>query len=537
MSGLPGRVELVGVGALNVDYIASATRLSRAKAEQVQESVARFEWNTEGPVEGATVAKAIERLGASSLDASLGGSAWLTVFTLAQLRLDLRLGYVGVAGRIETPGLSFLGQMDRLGIDRSLVARRPDLVAGVCLSYLEDVERVLLTHPGANFAMARHLEEHREDVVAYLAAARAVHVTSFLDDATPPVLFGVLAEAKRRSPGLRVSFDPGFDWAQHPSGPVEGILGLADLLFVNHRELKALAGYAVGESDEVLAGRLLERCAAGGTLFVTRRYDAVDVYRSPPGRGVVARRLQLQRPVREGAVEDATGAGDVFAAAVLAAALSGRLHVELGARLGLGLSRHRGTRVRGAGTTPAPALGLWAEPSTHTHAGTVRGGRGVLVAHEGGAGWQDLERFLERDLGLPVHGIALAAAAPPAAGAGQPAVAAAAGPAAGAPAGGVSEELLERCGVAVCVLAATRAMDGGGRRAGEELVHRVGLLQGRYGFARVAILAEEGCEAPSNIAGLIRLDFPPGRIESVFWELERMLEREGFLHGRRPGER
>ncbi len=86
MAGLPGRVEVVGVGALNVDYIASASRLSARSAEQVQESVARFEWNTEGPVDGTTVAKAIERLGASSLDASLGGSAWLTEFTLAQLR-------------------------------------------------------------------------------------------------------------------------------------------------------------------------------------------------------------------------------------------------------------------------------------------------------------------------------------------------------------------------------------------------------------------------------------------------------------------
>lgn len=51
------------MGALNVDYIASASRLSQLMAEQVQESVARFEWNTEGPVDQASVTKAIERLG------------------------------------------------------------------------------------------------------------------------------------------------------------------------------------------------------------------------------------------------------------------------------------------------------------------------------------------------------------------------------------------------------------------------------------------------------------------------------------------
>ncbi|MEV7899509.1 TIR domain-containing protein [Streptomyces cyaneofuscatus] len=90
---------------------------------------------------------------------------------------------------------------------------------------------------------------------------------------------------------------------------------------------------------------------------------------------------------------------------------------------------------------------------------------------------------------------------------------------------------LGRCGFAVCVLSASRLMAGGGRRASEDIVHQVGIFQGYYGFGRVAILAEEGCEAPSNIAGLIRLDFAPGRMDATFWELERMLVREGFVRG------
>lgn len=507
MDGLQ-RADVVGVGALNVDYIASASRLSQRMAEQVSESVARFEWNTEGPVDEVTVAKAIERLGSASLDASLGGSAWLTIYTLAHLRLGIRLGYVGVAGRIETPGLSFLGQMDQLGIDRRMVARRPDLLAGVCLSYLEDVERVLLTHPGANFAMVQHLRDHGEEIARYLAAARAVHVTSFLDPDTPAVLLEVLREAKHRNPALQLSFDPGYDWALHPSDAMEGILGLCDLLFVNHRELKAMSGYLVGESDEALAARLLQRCGPGATMFVTKRYDAVEVFRTT-GAGVLARRFQLQRPVREGAVEDATGAGDVFAASVLAAVTSRRLQVELGARLGLGLSRQR--TARGHRGVALPPLG---ESFLNTPEGPTGPGnrpRAVLLAHEGGRGWEELNRFLTGDCALPVHTVDLAQAAE-----GRP----------------VTARQLARCGFAVCVLRATRTMAGGGLRAGEGVVHQVGLLQGRYGFGRVAILAEEGCEAPSNIAGLIRLDFAPGRIDACFWELERMLEREGFLHGR-----
>ncbi|MGW4028394.1 PfkB family carbohydrate kinase [Streptomyces sp. NPDC004838] len=517
MAAQAARVEVIGVGALNVDYIASASRLSQRMAERVHESVARFEWNTEGPVDQTTVAKAIERLGSAALDASLGGSAWLTIYTLAQLRLDLRLGYVGVAGRIETPGLSFLGQMDQLGIDRRWVARRQDLTAGVCLSHLDDVERVMLTHPGANFAMADHLRQHADAVASYLAQARLVHVTSFLDERTPGVLSEVLKEAKSRSRGMRISFDPGFDWAQHPTPGVEAILGMADLLFVNHRELKALAGYAVGESDDVLAARLLERAPAT-TLFVTKRYDAVDVFRMA-GTGLLARRFRLRRPIRESAVEDATGAGDVFAASVLAAVASGRLQVELGARIGLDLSRQRAARrswrstgvrhlAEGLVTTPEDPAGPGSRP------------RAVLVASEGEQGGEELDRFLTQDLELNVDRVDLSPARP---GAGQPKP--------------VSMERMARCGFAVCVLTATQAMAGGSRRAGERLVHQVGLFQGCYGFGRVALLTEEGCEAPSNIAGLIRLDFPPGRVESVFWELERMLAREGFLEERRRYDR
>ncbi|MER6721176.1 PfkB family carbohydrate kinase [Streptomyces halstedii] len=507
--------EVVGVGALNIDYIASASQLSLRLAEQVRESVARFEWNAEGPVDQFTVAKAIGRLGSASLDASLGGSAWLTIYTLAHLRLGLRLGYVGVAGRIETPGLSFLGRMDRLGIDRTMVARRPDLASGVCLSYLDDVERVLMTHPGANFAMADHLRERGDEIAAYLSSARLVHVTSFLDEVTPPLLLDVLGEAKRRNPALRISFDPGYDWARNPSPAVEGILALTDLLFVNHRELKAASGYEVGEPDDVLAARVLERAPAS-TLFVTRRYDAVEVFRRSSA-GLLARHFRLRRPLREEAVEDATGAGDVFAASVLAAVTSRGLQIELGARLGLGLSRHRSTHRLGRTGVPRLGEGFLSTPEGRTGPGSRP--RAVLLSHGGGRTGEKLDRFLTRDLALPTYG--------PEREAGKSLVAR---PTGGAPA--VTAERMARCGFAVCVLTATQLMSGGGRRAAEMLVHQVGLFQGSYGFGRVAILAEEGCEAPSNIAGLVRLDFPADRIESVFWELERMLEREGFLRGR-----
>ncbi|BBC29218.1 hypothetical protein SGFS_005090 [Streptomyces graminofaciens] len=500
--------DIVGFGALNVDYIASASRLSNRMAEQISESTARFEWNTEGPVDELTIRRVIERLGASSLDASLGGSAWLTVFTLAQMRLGLRLGYVGVLGRIETAGLSFVRQMDLLNIDRRWVARHSHRLCGICLSYLDDVERVMLTHSGANYLMAEHLQTHGDQIARYLSRARLVHVTSFLDDVTPPLMLGLLKQAQSLNPALRISFDPGYDWAAHRSDTIDGILALSDLLFVNHREFKVLGRYAPGETDEVLARRVLARCAEGCTLFVTKRYDAIEVFRSS-GSDVRRQRFQRRRPLRETDLEDATGAGDVFSASVLAALTSRRLQVELGSFLGLSLARHRSAH-RHLPARVVPAL----EPdgflqSRETPVSPPSQPRAVLVTHDGGTQWETLHRFLKEDCRLTVHSLSTD------------------------PQGGVDpltlREQVVRCGFAVCVLSADRLMAGGKRRANEDIVHRVGMFQGYYGFGRVAILAEEGCEPWSNNAGLIRMDFAPGHIDSAFVELERMLAREGFL--------
>jgi sugar/nucleoside kinase (ribokinase family) len=507
--GGPALPEIVGFGALNVDYIASASRLSERLAEQVTESTARFEWNSEGPVDESVITKAIERLGAASLDASLGGSAWITTYALAQMRIGVPLGYVGVVGRIDTPGLSFLRQMDLLGIDRRWVARRPDTLSGICLSYLEDAERVMLTYPGANFAMADHLRDHGPQIARYLAGARIVHVTSFLDARTPEYMLPVLAEARRLAPRMMVSFDPGYDWATHRSEAINGLLALADLLFVNYREFKALGDYAPGESDEVLAARVLRRCGPGGIVFVTKRYDFVEVFRAA-GAGVHTQRFQLERPSHETTVEDATGAGDVFSAAVLASLTSRRLLVELGSFLGLSLARQRLSLDPVFRPAIVQSLRHGFLQSTEALSGPGRRPAGILVAHDGNPHWESLRRFVETDCRLPVRILGTDELDRD-------------------DLEGLVHDQLSRCSFAICVLSASRPMSSGRSRPDQNIVHQAGLFQGRYGFGRVAILAEEGCEPFSNIAGLVRLDFPPGRIESTFLALERMLQREGLL--------
>lgn len=69
----------------------------------------------------------------------------------------------------------------------------------------------------------------------------------------------------------------------------------------------------------------------------------------------------------------------------------------------------------------------------------------------------------------------------------------------------------------------------GKMRARENVVHEVGLFQGRIGFSKAIVLLEECCETFSNIDGLGQIRFPKGRIEGAFEQIRQVLKRENVL--------
>jgi predicted nucleotide-binding protein with TIR-like domain/pfkB family carbohydrate kinase len=280
---------------------------------------------------------------------------------------------------------------------------------------------------------------------------------------------------------LRISLDPGYDWAAHPSPAVHDLLSLADYLFLTRREFKELGSYAHGEPDVVVAERVLSGARPAATVIMPNRYDTVDTFRSD-GDGVVRHRFAATMFASDEDIEDTTGTGDALAAGLLAALASRRLQVELGAYRGLELARQRG--------------GHQARP-------------GVFIAHGVDPQWRQVRNFLADYCGLPVSDLSTEAH--------------------GADLANQLRTYLSECDFAVCVLTAETTGPGELGYADQSVVHQAGLLQGRYGFRRVAILVEQGCQAFSNVAGLIRHDFPSGHIESTFWQLERMLRREGLI--------
>jgi len=90
-------------------------------------------------------------------------------------------------------------------------------------------------------------------------------------------------------------------------------------------------------------------------------------------------------------------------------------------------------------------------------------------------------------------------------------------------------ELLNQAVFAFLVMTAEDEQADGSKRARENVVHEVGLFQGRLTFKKAIVVLEEGCAEFSNIHGLVHIPFQKGKIESCYEEVRKVLEREQIL--------
>lgn len=65
--------------------------------------------------------------------------------------------------------------------------------------------------------------------------------------------------------------------------------------------------------------------------------------------------------------------------------------------------------------------------------------------------------------------------------------------------------------------------------ARENVIHEVGLFQGRLTFKRAIVLLEADCKEFSNIHGVGQIRFPKGNIRAAFEDIRMVLEREGLI--------
>jgi hypothetical protein len=91
------------------------------------------------------------------------------------------------------------------------------------------------------------------------------------------------------------------------------------------------------------------------------------------------------------------------------------------------------------------------------------------------------------------------------------------------------QALLSQAAFAFLVMTAEEEHADATVHARPNVIHEVGLFQGRLGMHRAIVLLEEGCSEFSNIVGLSQIRFPKGDIAARFEEVRRVLEREGLI--------
>jgi len=139
-----------------------------------------------------------------------------------------------------------------------------------------------------------------------------------------------------------------------------------------------------------------------------------------------------------------------------------------------------------------------------------RVGTNVFIGHGRASAWRELKDFVSGRLALPYDEFNRV-------------------PVAGVTNIARLSEMLDASAIAFLVLTAEDEQADGKVRARENVVHEVGLFQGRLGFTKAIILLEEGCEEFSNIQGLGQIRFPTGRISAAFEDVRLVLEREGLI--------
>ena len=295
------KIEVVGLGALNIDNIYLVERILDDGESVVKETV--------------------------SLP---GGSAANTIYCLG--RLGVSAGFIGVTGD-DAEGKVLLGDLQKVGVDTSRIKIKPGAKTGsvLCLSDGSG-KRSLYLQPGANSLLAT------DDIdTGYINQAKIFHLSSFVD------LINIDA-IKKLSLSVKVSFAPGALYSSMKLEALSPILARTHILFVNRDEIEELtgedfpqgAGVCLSRGCQIVAvtlGKGIEMPSGNGTATV------VCYIKDGAGEYLV------ESPGSELAPEiDTIGAGDAFAAGFLFGLLQGKGLKECG-NIGSVMARFSITKV------------------------------------------------------------------------------------------------------------------------------------------------------------------------------------------------
>lgn len=256
-----------------------------------------------------------------------------------------------------------------------------------------------------------------------------------------------------------------------------------------------LRGEAVREFDTWKLNVLsLIHSAGSSDAFLARIASDVDEVRILYSPEVIAAMRPSGQLVSLDTVASGQGPWTPPHATVLARVQSVWHAVGAVSRLGE-LARHAGSHLERLQRQPRRSQPL----GTH-----------VFIGHGGSPDWRELKDFLQDRLHLTVDEFNRV-------------------PVAGVPNTERLKEMMDAAAIAFLVLTGEDEQADGQLHARMNVIHEVGLFQGRLGFRRAIVILEKGCEAFSNIDGLGQIRFAKANIKGAFEEIRAVLEREGLV--------
>jgi predicted nucleotide-binding protein len=131
----------------------------------------------------------------------------------------------------------------------------------------------------------------------------------------------------------------------------------------------------------------------------------------------------------------------------------------------------------------------------------------VFIGHGRSQQWRDLKDHLHEQHGYSVEAYEIGARA-------------------GHVIRDILEEMMKSSSIAFLVMTGDDETSEGKLRARQNVVHEIGLFQGRLGFSRAIVLLENGVEEFSNLQGIHQIRYSQGHIKETFGDVLATLRRE-----------
>jgi len=131
----------------------------------------------------------------------------------------------------------------------------------------------------------------------------------------------------------------------------------------------------------------------------------------------------------------------------------------------------------------------------------------VFIGHGGSNQWRDLKDHLHEKHGYDIEAYEI-------------------GSRVGHSIRDIIEKMLESSSFAILVMTGEDKMEDGTVRARQNVIHEIGLFQGRLGFSKAIVLKEHGTEEFSYINGVNQIRYSKDNIKEIFGDVLAVLKRE-----------